>query len=180
MKSRFFIIPFALLPIFVRSHPMVKPRDNIYELRASKTTIVSYRKNNIKGQDILKHQRRLESICNCEVTHLRHVGAFILSYDHKDHTPADALNLGIENGIAVEDRVISTLGGSVRPVITNHPPNLTNDIPDDPLVRFELDCTDVFCQAPEEEEFYADPPPEWLAVRTAAVLPTNFVWRLLK
>ena len=135
MKSRFFIIPFALLPIFVRSHPMVKPRDNIYELRASKTTIVSYRKNNIKGQDILKHQRRLESICNCEVTHLRHVGAFILSYDHKDHTPADALNLGIENGIAVEDRVISTMGGAARLVTTNYPPNIRNFMLDDPFFR---------------------------------------------
>jgi len=96
MKPRFFIIPFALLPIFVRSHPMVKPRDNIYEERAAKTTIVSYRKNNIKEQDILKHGQKLESICNCEVTHLRQVGAFILSYDHKDHTSADILNLGIE------------------------------------------------------------------------------------
>ena len=137
MKPRFFIIPFALLPIFVRSHPMVKPRDNIYEERAAKTTIVSYRKNNIKEQDILKHGQKLESICNCEVTHLRQVGAFILSYDHKDHTSADILNLGIENGIAVEDRVISTMGGSVRPILTNYHPKLTNGMPDDPFFRYQ-------------------------------------------
>ena len=90
-----------------------------------------------KEQDILEHWRRLESICNCEVTHLRHVGAFILSYDNKDHTPADTLNLGIENGIAVEDRVISTMGGSVRPILTNYHPKLTNGMPDDPFFRYQ-------------------------------------------
>ena len=144
MNPRFFTISFVILPILgfrthpmLRSHPMGKPTDNFYEERVAKTTIVSYRKNDFKEQDILNHGRRLESDCNCEVTHLRQVGAFILSYDHKDHTPAVTLSLEIENVIAVEDIFLSIMGDAVRPAITSYPEKLTNGMPDDPLFRYQ-------------------------------------------
>ena len=55
-----------------------------------------------------------------------------------------------------------------------------DDDPDDPLVTFVGDCISAFYQTPEEEEFYVDPPPEWLAVRRARGEDCDVVWRLLK
>jgi len=52
--------------------------------------------------------------------------------------------------------------------------------PDDPLVAFIADCTCAYYQAEEDEEFYVDPPPEWLALRKQAGLSLDVTWRLLK
>jgi len=55
-----------------------------------------------------------------------------------------------------------------------------DDDPDDPLVTFIADCISAYYQTPEEEEFYVDPPPEWLAARRVAGLDDTVIWRLKK
>ena len=55
-----------------------------------------------------------------------------------------------------------------------------DDDPGDPLVTIIGDCISAYYQTPETEEFYADPPPEWLAARRANGQDTDVVWRLQK
>jgi hypothetical protein len=55
-----------------------------------------------------------------------------------------------------------------------------DDDPDDPLVTFVADCISAYYQTPEEEEFYVDPPPEWLAARRVAGLDDSVIWKLKK
>jgi hypothetical protein len=50
-----------------------------------------------------------------------------------------------------------------------------DDDPDDPLVTFIADCISAYYQTPEEEKFYVDPPPEWLAARRVAGLDDRVI-----
>ena len=55
-----------------------------------------------------------------------------------------------------------------------------DDDPSDPLVTFIGDCISAYYQTPELEEFYADPPPEWIIARREAGLDTDVVWKLCR
>ena len=45
-----------------------------------KSIIVAYIKNRMNEKEILRSMKKLESECGCNVRHLPHVGAFILTY----------------------------------------------------------------------------------------------------
>ena len=45
-----------------------------------KSIIVAYSKNRMNEKEILRSMKKLESECGCNVRHLSHVGAFILTY----------------------------------------------------------------------------------------------------
>jgi subtilisin family serine protease len=57
--------------------------------------------------DIEKEYKRLELDCECEVEHLKNVGAFILSYTSTTHSTAKSLKLDTNREIGVEDEVVT-------------------------------------------------------------------------
>ena len=50
-----------------------------------------------------------------------------------------------------------------------------DDVPDDPLVTLFGDCISAYYHTPEDEEFYCDPPAEWLIARRQAGLDVDVV-----
>merc|ERR1711963_1140918 len=66
----------------------------------------------------MKEQQRLETVCRCQVKHLPHVGAFILSYDSKDHIPLESLELDNDKVFGVMDEVVTISTDNVE-VIPN-------------------------------------------------------------
>jgi hypothetical protein len=58
---------------------------------------------------------------------------------------------------------------------------LKDSEPSDPLVTFVVDAICAYYQVPEDEEFYVQPPKEWLALRVAQGLDAEgVVWKLKK
>ncbi|CAK0789057.1 unnamed protein product, partial [Prorocentrum cordatum] len=55
-----------------------------------------------------------------------------------------------------------------------------DDDPDGRLVVAVGDVSGACCQVPGKEEFYCDPPPEWLAARAKAGLSMDALWKLEK
>ena len=114
MKPLVFILPLVVLPMLGFSASIKRKNADLAAERAAKSTIVSYRKRNMNEVDILREKIRLQKKCHCHVKHLPRVGAFILSYPHKNHVAADSLEVNIENGIALEDKVISVLDEDIK------------------------------------------------------------------
>ena len=56
----------------------------------------------------------------------------------------------------------------------------TDTDPNDPMVVWIGDCISAFYQAVETEDFYCDPPVEWMRAREAAGLPLDVLWKLKK
>ena len=55
-----------------------------------------------------------------------------------------------------------------------------DDVEGDPLVTLIGDMICAYDQAPEPEDFYADPPAEWIEARRLAGLAVDVVWKLEK
>lgn len=75
---------------------------------ASRTSIVSYKKDSLSDERIKHLKNQLRKDCNCDVRHLSHVGAFILTYRSRSHTLAKNLNLGVFGLAACEDGIVTT------------------------------------------------------------------------
>ena len=75
---------------------------------ASRTSIVSYKKDSLSDKRIKQLKNQLRKDCNCDVQHLPHVGAFILTYRSRSHTLAKDLNLEAFGLAACEDGIVTT------------------------------------------------------------------------
>lgn len=123
MKKFLFFLSFAILPLIVFGANFKSKTRNFVEERASKTIIVSYKKRNMIEGEVSEVLQKIKTKCNCQVKHLQRVGAFILTYDHTNHSAAASLELDIENWVAIDDRVISILDDDIK----------LNETPRDPL-----------------------------------------------
>ena len=71
-----------------------------------KSIIVAYIKNRMNEKEILRSMKKLESECGCNVRHLSHVGAFILTYRRGMTVAATQLQLDSSVMKACDDGII--------------------------------------------------------------------------
>ena len=115
----FFFVLNVLNPLSCYGGQNNKARDlKIFGEKAAMTSIVSYKKQLLTDLEIKQLMTQLKRDCSCNVHHLPHVGAFILSYKSRSHTLVKNFRLNHLGLAACEDGIVTT--NELHDKATNH------------------------------------------------------------
>ena len=72
----------------------------------AKTSIVTYKKQKLTDDKINELMESLKKDCRCTIRHLKHVGAFVLTYTERSHMMAKNIKLDDTVMAACEDGIV--------------------------------------------------------------------------